>query len=85
MIGLEIMQEDVYKVVNNMSKDNFSYAIDEFIRTPMIDELMIIATMYAKFYIELGEIEFAIKADKILNSIGSESKGIKETLEGIDK
>ena len=51
----------------------------------MIDELMIIATMYAKFYIELGEIEFAIKADKILDSIGSESKGIKETLEGIDK
>lgn len=68
-----------------MSKDSFSYAIDEFIRTPMIDELMIIATMYAKLYIELGEIEFAIKADEILDSIGSESKEIKETLEGIDK
>lgn len=68
-----------------MSKDSFSYAIDEFIRTPMIDELMIIATMYAKLYIELGEIEFAIKADKILDSIGSESKEIKETLEGLNK
>lgn len=68
-----------------MSKDSFSYAIDEFIRTPMIDKLMIIATMYAKLYIELGEIEFAIKADKILDSIGSENKEIKETLEGLNK
>lgn len=68
-----------------MSKDSFSYVIDEFVRTPMIDELMIIATMYSKLYIELGEIEFAIKADKILDSIGSESKEIKETFEVINK
>lgn len=56
-------------------KAKLDYAFQELSAHSVDIEILIeLLTMYAKLYNETGELEFGVKADKILNLIGEEAK-----------
>lgn len=68
-----------------MSKDSFSYAIDEICENKFYTGLSAIAVMYAELYLELGGDIYAQKADRIITYRGENIKRIKEYPESSDR